>query len=142
MSLEYVEIYKTHVQSADKLDERRDTTVRTYGSVCAVIVTVATGIISELPLASLALWVLLIVVASIWTATLGSLTAKLIAKADELREMEKNALVPHQFLTNERERWEAMKTSPLQVVAKQAPNIFRLAGVAGIVLIVILSITG
>ena len=56
MSDDKIEIYKVHVQSADKLDERRDVTVRTYGGVCGVIAALAASLILEHPVISIIMW--------------------------------------------------------------------------------------
>ena len=130
---ENIEIYKAHLQSADKLDERRDATVRTYGSVCVVIVTVAVGLLPQDHLfASLAMCVLLVLVASIWRETLEVLNAKLTAKSKGLMHMEREELVPFQFLIKENGEWERSKTRRMRVVSKFAPDAFGAVGVLGI----------
>ena len=131
MSDDKIEIYKVHVQSADKLDERRDVTVRTYGGVCGVIVALSASLILEHPVISTIMWVFLFVVALIWKETLSSLTSKLTAKANMLRVMEEQQLVSFQFLIKERAEWEALSKRPLQKVIKYAPNIFMLLGGVG-----------
>ena len=132
MSNDKIEIYKIHVQSADKLDERRDVTVRTYGGVCGVIAALSASLILEHPVISIIMWVFLFVVALIWKETLSSLTSKLTAKADMLRLMEEQELVSFQFLIKERAKWEALGKRPLQKVIKYAPNIFMLLGGVGV----------
>ena len=130
---ENIEIYKAHLQSADKLDERRDATVRAYGSVCAVVVTVTAGLLTQdHPLVSAAMCVLLVLVAWIWRETLGTLNAKLIVKSKGLMQMEREELVPFPFLTRETDEWERSKTRPIQVVSRLAPDAFRVIGVLGI----------
>ena len=52
MSVDKIEIYKIHVQAADKIDERRDITVRTYGGICGVIAAIAASMILKDPAVS------------------------------------------------------------------------------------------
>ena len=131
MSQNNIEIYKVHVQSADKIDERRDITVRTYGGICGVIAAIAASMIFEYPTVSVLLWLFLLIVAFIWKETLSSLTSKLIAKAKILREMEKQNLVSYPFLIKERTEWEATGVKPLQIISKNAPKIFMWFGGIG-----------
>ena len=139
MSEDKIEIYKIHVQSADKIDERRDLTVRTYGGVCGVITAIAAGMNLEYPAVSLALWLFLLLVAFIWKQTLSSLTSKLLAKANILREMEEQQLVSFPFLIKERAEWETSGEKPLQKVSKNAPNIFMgFGGVGGFISLFVL----
>lgn len=91
---ENLSVYQLNVQSADKLDERRDAAVRAYGGICVAIATAATGLLKAFPVVSAVLWAFLVVVALAWLATLTSLTAKLSAKSDLLAEMEQNQQVP------------------------------------------------
>lgn len=130
---ENIEIYKAHLQSADKLDERRDATVRTYGSVCAVVITVTAGLLTQdLLVVSAAMCVLLLLVASIWRETLGALNAKLTAKSKGLMEMEKADLVSFPFLIRESGEWERSKTRRMGVVSRFAPDAFRVVGLLGV----------
>ena len=45
-------IYQLHVQSADKLDERRDASVRAFGALCVIPTTVAVDAVERFPLPS------------------------------------------------------------------------------------------
>ena len=45
-------IYQLHVQSADKLDERCDASVRAYGRLCVIPTTVAVDAFEQFPLPS------------------------------------------------------------------------------------------
>ena len=132
MSDDKIEIYKVHVQSADRLDERRDVTVRTYGGVCGVIAALSGSLILEHPVISIIMWVFLFTVALVWKETLSSLTSKLTAKANMLRVMEEQQLVSFQFLITERAEWETLSKRPLQKVIKYAPNIFMLLAMVGV----------
>lgn len=125
-------VYQLHVQSADKLDERRDASVRTYGGLCVVLTTAGAGTFDPFPLLATVLWVLLVVVAFAWVATLHSLTAKLTAKNRLLTEMEDNGDVPTKFLTREREHWETRRRPALAKVLQRAPWAFLLLGAGGI----------
>ena len=97
-----------HVQSADKLDGRRDASVLAYGGMCVVLTTAAVAAFEPFPLPSAVLWALLAVVAFAWLATLHSLTAKLKAKNRVLTEMEDRQEVPTAFLIRERQHWEGL----------------------------------
>lgn len=125
-------IYQLNVQSADKLDERRDVTTRSYGGMCIVVTTAATAAIQPYPFVSLVLWAILIVVALAWLATLGSLTAKLSAKNNLLTQMEQNDLVPTRFLTDERRHWKALDKPRLQTTLKHLPKAFMILGALGL----------
>ena len=135
MSSSKTEIYKAHVQSADKIDERRDITVRTYGAACVAITAMAFGLVIEYPTLALGLFMALIVLGVLWVGLLGSLTAKLIAKSNLLRAIEQEGEVPLQFLTRERKEWESLDTPPLQTVIKRAPKAFIWIGAIGILLV-------
>ena len=126
-------IYQLHVQSADKLDARRDASVLAYGGMCVVLTPAAVAAFERFPLLSAVLWALLVVVAFAWLATLHSLTAKLTAKNRVLTEMEDNQDVPIAFLTREREHWEAASKPPLDWALQHAPCAFLLFGVVGFV---------
>lgn len=127
-----ISIYLAHLQSADRLDERRDAAVRAYGVMCIVVTTAATGSFVELPVVSVILWALLIVVALAWLATLGSLNAKLKAKNNLLIEMEQNAEWPTSYLTRERRKWETFNKKPLQNALRYVPLAFMLVGTCGL----------
>lgn len=126
-------IYQLNVQSADKLDERRDITTRSYGGMCVVITTAATGAIQPFPIVSVILWAILIVVALAWMATLGSLTAKLSAKNLLLTHMEQNDLVPTRFLTDERRHWKGLHKTRLQTALRHLPKAFIFLGAGGLI---------
>ena len=128
---EALSIYQLNVQSADKLDERRDAAGRAYGVMCIVLTTAAAGSFEEIPLVSALLWALLAVVALAWRATLRSLNAKLTAKSQLLIEMEENQEVPISFLTRERKKWEELDKSPLQKSLQHAPLAFIILGTCG-----------
>ena len=100
-----VAIYQLHVQSADKLDERRDLSTRAYGGMSVVVTAAAAAGLDALPFLSVILWTLLCVVAVAWLATLDALTAKLKAKNLLLAQMEERGDVPITFLTQERQVW-------------------------------------
>ena len=124
-------IYQLNAQSADKLDERRDATTRAHGGLCIVVATAAVGTFQDYPTIAAVLSGFLVVIALGWLATLNSLTAKLTAKNKLLTRMEKDGLVPLQFLTEEREKWESLKSKPLQRALKYAPIAFLVLGSAG-----------
>ena len=125
-------IYQLHVQSADKLDERRDTSVRAYGGLCVVLTAAAAGTGAQFQLLSAVLWGLLMVVAFAWRATLQSLTAKLTTKNRLLTEMEDNHDIPGAFLTRERQHWEGLGKPALAEALQRAPWAFLLLGAGGI----------
>lgn len=125
-------IYQLNAQSADKLDERRDITTRSYGGMCVVITTVATGAIQPFPIVSVLLWAILIVVALAWLATLGSLAAKLSAKNNLLTQMEQSDLVPTRFLTDEGNHWKGLHKPRLQTALGHLPKAFIILGVGGL----------
>ena len=130
------EIYRDNALSADRLDERRDSATRVYGSFCCVIAaTAATLTFDSTGQAFLAapLWVVLIVAALSWDRTVGSLTSKLSAKSAELKEMERRGLVPYPFLTNEYTRWVAIESVPLRLTVRIIPMTFAVAGAVGAV---------
>ena len=141
MSDDNIEIYKIHVQSADKIDERRDIAVRTYGGVCGVIVAISASLIMKHPFISIIMWAFLFVVALVWKGTLSSLTSKLTAKANILREMEEQELISFQFLIKERAKWESLKEKPLERVSKNAPTMFMWLGGIGIVISLVVLIS-
>ena len=121
-------IYQLNAQSADKLDERRDATTRAHGGLCIVVATAAIGTFDLYPTVAAVLWFFLIVIALGWLATLKSLTAKLTAKNKLLTSMERDGLVPFEFLTKERKKWESLKSKPLQAALKYAPYAFLVLG--------------
>ena len=125
-------IYQLNAQSADKLDERRDATTRAHGGLCIVVTTAAVGTLQDYPTIAAVLWGFLVVIALGWLATLDSLTAKLTAKGTLLRCMEKDELVPLQFLTDERKKWKCLKSKPLRSALKCAPTAFLVLGVGGL----------
>ncbi len=122
-------IYQLNAQSADKLDERRDATTRAHGGLCIIVATAAVGTLDPYPTVAAVLWAFLVVVALGWLATLQSLTAKLEAKNRLLICMEEDGLVPFEFLTKERNKWESLESKPLQAVLKCAPFAFLVLGV-------------
>lgn len=124
-------IYQLNVQSADKLDERRDAVVRSHGVMCIVLATAATSSFETLPVVSAVLWVFLVVVALAWLDSLRSLTAKLAAKSQVLTEMEMNEDVPTSFLVRERKKWEKLDRSPLHKVLQRVPIAFVVLGSCG-----------
>lgn len=126
-------IYQLNAQSADRIDERRDTTTRLYGGMCIFLSAAAMGTFENVPLVSVMLWVLLSVVAIGWLAMLDSLKAKLQAKNELLTKMESDQEIPFQFLTNERRIWETFQTKPLQFALKHAPTSFLVFGLGGMV---------
>lgn len=125
-------VYQLHVQSADKLDERRDASVRAYGGLCVVLTAAAAGTVNQFQLLSAVLWGLLVVVAFAWLATLHSLTAKLTTKNRLLTEMEDNHDIPGAFLTRERQHWESLDRPALAKALQRAPWAFLLLGAGGI----------
>ncbi|MDE0106918.1 MAG: hypothetical protein OXN96_03870 [Bryobacterales bacterium] len=124
-------VYQLNVQSADKLDERRDAAARSHGVMCIVLTTAATGSFEMFPIVSAVLWVFLAVVALAWFASLRSLTAKLSAKCQLLMEMEKNQEVPTSFLVRERQQWEKLDKSPLHNALQHTPIAFVVLGSCG-----------
>lgn len=126
-------IYQLNVQSADKLDERRDLCTRAYGVVSVAVTAASAGTIDTLPFLSAVLWALLCGVAIAWLATLNSLTAKLTAKNRLLTEMEERCDVPVAFLTQERRSWEDLRALPLAKALRSVPWAFLLLGVLGLV---------
>ena len=126
-------IYQLHVQSADKLDERRDASVRAYGGLCVVLTAAAAGTVGpQFQLLSAVLWGLLVVVAFAWLTTLQSLTAKLTTKNRLLTEMEENHDIPGGFLTRERQHWESLGKPALAKALQRAPWAFLLLGAGGV----------
>ncbi len=123
-------IYQLHVQSADKLDERRDASVRAFGGMCVALTTAAAGTFERLPLLATVLSALLVVVAVAWLATLHSLTAKLTAKNRLLAETERKHQGPTGFLTRERQEWGLIGRTPLAKSLARAPWAFLLLGAA------------
>ena len=121
-------IYQLNVQSADKLDERRDATTRAHGGLCIVVATAAVAAWRLYPAIAAVLWLFLVVIALGWIATLNSLTAKLSAKSKLLTRMEEDGLVPLKFLTEERKQWKSLKNKPLQRALKYAPIAFLVLG--------------
>ena len=97
-----------------------------------MITALAASMILEHPIVSFVLWIFLLIVTFVWKETLSSLTSKLLAKANILREMEEQQLVSFPFLIKERAEWEASGVKPLQIVSKNAPVIFMWLGVLGI----------
>ena len=124
-------IYQLNAQSADKLDERRDATIRSHGGMSGAVAAAATGTFEALPALSAALWIFLAVIALSWLATLASLTAKLAAKNCLLTKMERDGLVPGRFLIRERKRWKRLGKPPLQKALSRAPGGFLVLGVGG-----------
>ena len=130
---EGLQIYQAHVQSVDRIDERRDFTTRSYGILCAAILSSASiGVINNLLMVSFILFCTLSIVSIAWQLTLESLTAKLIAKSDELKHVENEYGFRVRFLTEERERWERLrsdsesriiKLKPLSVASKYLPKL-------------------
>jgi len=129
---EKIAIYQLNLQSADKLDERRDATIRAYGGICVVLTTAAFGKLERLPSLSVVLWALLVVVALAWLSTLRSLTAKLTAKNLMLVEMEDDKEVPTAFLTRERKHWEDHGTPTLFKALQRSPWAFLVLGGGGL----------
>ncbi len=128
---DYFAIYQLNAQSADKLDERRDATTSTHGSLCIAVATAAVGTLVPYPTVAAVLWAFLIVIALGWLATFKALTAKLTAKNKLLTSMEGDGLVPFAFLTEERKTWDSLKSKPLQSALKHAPIAFLVLGSAG-----------
>lgn len=124
-------IYQLNVQSADRIDERRDTTTRLHGGMCIFLTSVAVGTFEALPWVSFVLWLFLCTVAYGWLATLDSLKAKLRAKNELLTKMESDQDVPFPFLTKERRKWESYQTKPHQRALKHAPVVFLVLGIGG-----------
>lgn len=128
-----IAIYQLNVQSADRLDERRDATTRSHGGMCLVVATGVAGTFDVLPVVSIVLSVALVTIALSWIGVLDSLTAKLIAKKSLLAKMEAEGKVPGNFLLRERESWEEIGKQPLQAALKRAPFIFIWLGVGCII---------
>ncbi len=126
-------IYQLNVQSADKLDERRDATTRAHGGICIVVTTAAVSILGHSIHISAVLWGLLLIVAFGWLATLDSLTAKLTAKNRKLAEMERKQHVPTMFLRQERKEWKRLRSGRLQMALKRAPWAFVVFGAGGLI---------
>lgn len=124
-------IYQLNAQSADRLDERRDATTRSYGGICVAVAAAAIGTFQSNPVLSAFLWVLLVIIALSWLATIAALTAKITAKNSLLTEMERDGKVPARFLIRERECWERLDKPPLQNVLRNAPTAFVLLGGGG-----------
>ncbi|MDE0373990.1 MAG: hypothetical protein OXI73_15805 [Rhodospirillales bacterium] len=125
-------IYQINVQSADKLDERRDATTRAYGGLSVVAATAAVSMLQDFPLVSAVLFAFLIAIALSWRATIDSLTAKLAAKNELLTKMEGPQDCPFRFLTQERKAWQALERQPLQKALKRAPHAFLILGTMGL----------
>ena len=114
------EIYRMNAQSADRLDERRDSAARNHAAVGIALTGVAAGALADYALVSAVLGGLIVATGFSWRATLDSLTAKLKAKNQALTRMEAEGKV-YAFLTTERELWEELDTRPLQKAMKLAP---------------------
>ena len=127
---ELLEIYKLTAQSADKLDERRDATVRLYGGMCVVFATTAAGTLLEFPLVSLSVCIFLVLLAFGWILVIRSLSAKLNVKHDLLVRMELD--FPIQFLTEERKFWESKQIKRHESTLRRAPLLFIFIGAMGI----------
>ena len=125
-----LEIYKLNAQSADKLDERRDATVRLYGGMCVVFATTAAGTLKEFPIVSVSVCIFLTLLAWGWLATIRSLSAKLTVKHDLLVRMEKN--LPFRFLTEETDLWESKGVRRHKSSLSYAPFLFIFLGGMGI----------
>ena len=123
---DFIAIYVAHVQSADKIDESRNSSGRIYGSLCAILTVAVVGVLSEFsnPVAAIFISLLLVLVSIGWFYIIRSLTSKLTAKGDTLREMEKQNMVPMAFLLRERELWETMEKLPLQKALSLTPQFF------------------
>ena len=135
-------ICQLNAQSADKLDERRDATIRSHGGMCGTIDTAATGMFQSYPVVSAVLWVFLVMIALSWLASIASLTAKLTAKNSLLTEMESGVRVPARFLIQERERWERLDKTPLQIALHNAPAAFILLGSGGLLTVFVVYVLG
>lgn len=135
-------IYQLNAQSTDKLDERRDATIRSHGSMCVAIATAATGTFQSYPVVSAVLWVFLVAIALSWLASIVSLTAKLTAKNSLLIEMERDGRVPARFLIQERKRWERLDRTPLQISLRYAPAAFILLGSGGFLTVFVVYVVG
>ena len=98
-----VSIYVVHVQSANKIDESRNSSTRSYGALCAILVVANLGALTEIeqPIAAISVSILLILISLGWLLTLISLTAKLDAKHDMLCRLEYTGNLPIEFLTQE-----------------------------------------
>ncbi len=84
------QIYQLQVQSADKIDERRDMTTRLYGTLCVAIMaaSITIGFIHGFSWASAVLFATVSIVSIGWNYSLKSLRAKLKAKNELLLRME------------------------------------------------------
>ena len=130
---EDAEIHRVNAQSADKLDERRDSAARYHAAASIALTGAAAGTVAEYAVLSAVLAALIVVTGISWQATPDSLTAKLKAKNAVLVQMESEGKA-YAFLTKEREWWEALGTRPLQKAMKLAPLAFMAIGaVIGIV---------
>ena len=121
------EIYRMNAQSADRLDERRDSAARNHAAVNIALTGAAAGTLADYGVLSAVLAALIVVTGISWQATLDSLTAKLKAKNLILTGMEAEGKA-YAFLTKERESWEALGTRPLQKAMKLAPLAFIVIG--------------
>ena len=129
-----IEIYKLNAQSADKLDERRDSTIRAYGGMCVVFGTTAVGVVMEFPNVAAGLCFFLIFIGFGWIASLHSLNAKLTAKRDLLIEVEEKLELAVPFLYEERKKWESQKSRPHQRSLRWVPYLFIMFGLVGLAL--------
>ena len=137
---DHLAIYQLNAQSADKLDERRDSTTRSYGGMCVAVATLATGTFQDYPAVSAVLWAFLVVIALSWLSTVASLTTKLSTKNALLTEMERDGKVPARFLIRERERWDRLDKLPLQNALRNAPKTFIALGVGGFLTILLVHV--
>ena len=128
---ELIEIYKIHVQSADKLDERRDATIRIYGGMCVIVAATAMGTFADFKLVSSGLSIILFLLARGWLLTVQSLNAKLNAKNCLLLELERGLTI--QFLFEERKIWESFGNRTHIESLEIGPHIFMFTGLLGLV---------
>ena len=130
---QHLAVYQLHVMSADKIDERRDITIRSYGGMSVIVVGAIAGTFGSFPIVSAYLSVLMIAISWSWHSTLKSLTAKLTAKHSLLEDMENDGKVPVKFLICERKHWESKRVQSLQKSLNLIPIIFCIVSILGLI---------
>ena len=124
------QIYQLQVQSADKIDERRDMTTRLYGTLCVAIMaaSVTIGFIHGFSWASAILFTTVSIVTIGWKYSLKSLSAKLSAKNQLLLRMEKELDLDTRFLNEEQRIWKSYYVTTLDTSINIVVRTFLITG--------------
>ena len=126
----WISLYVAHVQSADKVDESRNSATRSYGALCAILTVAILGSLAEFnnPLAGILISILLVFVSTGWLFTINSLTARLSAKHEMLCFIEQEGELPVNFLAREEAIWKEKVVWRLQRSLRVAPMCFQFGG--------------